>query len=488
MTQDTRSQPEETGRPAGGGLGWGLGLLAAGLGLIFVLMVSGMVLIPRYRAAHPATALQRSDADRVAVDDMFLDLTLVTPAFRESRHIDRYLAGRDPDAVLPVLVGVNTHTGTIEHMHHLDGDLVLVGPDGGRYPSLTEPIVLSQHHNAYMFLFPARDNSGNRFLDMQEGALTVEALNVGATPVRHYRWDLPIEAGATTSAFGGGLAGAFTLILALVGALLVVLSPCALELTLYYSAIISCTVTEGEREAAGAGAGTARTTGRRRVLVNLASFVAGFTLLYAASGATVGLIGEGVRRPLQQYGGVIQIIGGSIILLFGLKVVGLGRLLHRSAAPAPERPAGRWGRLLTLPGQLLTRVRQGAQARAKAHGGMRARDSFLVGLGLSSACLTCMGGAVLYPLLIYIGITSWYWGLTTLGLYSLGIALPMLFIALGFFRVRMTLARRLGVNRALRLTSGALLSGIGLLILSGNEKIITDLSYGMLARVSQWLT
>ena len=118
---------------------------------------------------------------------------------------------------------------------------------------------------------------------------------------------------------------------------------------------------------------------------------------------------------------------------------------------------------------------------------MRARDSFLVGMGLSSACLSCMGGAVLYPLLVYAGITSWYSGLLTLTLYSLGIAIPMLLIALGFFRIRLSLGNRLGLNHALRLVSAAMLAGIGTLILSGNERVITDVAFRLLAEFSQWV-
>lgn len=118
---------------------------------------------------------------------------------------------------------------------------------------------------------------------------------------------------------------------------------------------------------------------------------------------------------------------------------------------------------------------------------MRPADSFLVGIGLSSACLGCMGGAVLYPLLVYAGITSWYAGLVTLALYSLAIALPMVSIALGFSRLRVGLAGRVGASRTLRLASGVLLAGIGLLILTGRERILTDVVFGLLGGVSRWV-
>jgi len=470
---------------------WGLVAVGIGLLLLFALFASGLVLIPRYRAAHPVSALQRSDANTAQIDDLYLDLTLATPAFLQTRHLGRYFEGRDPVTILPVLVGVNTHTGSIEHMHHLHGNFFLIGPDGERYPALTSPIVLSEHHNAYMVLFPARDNHGRRFLDMQGGIVAVEAANVGAKPIRRFEWHLPVV-DDLDSAANHGMTATLMLAVALVGALLVILSPCALELTLYYSAIISCTVTQSERDAAAVGTDAAARIGRRRLLINLASFVAGFTLLYAASGATVGLIGEGVRKPLGEYSRLIQLVGGSLILLFALRILGVGEQLRRltGCLPRGARRLTRIGivraRLLAPPQRLFARLRLHGRQRADAGGGMRAIDSFLVGIGLSTSCLTCMGGAVLYPLLVYAGITSWYSGLITLALYSLAIAVPMVCISLGFFQIRLSLTKRLGFNRALRTASGVILIGIALLVLSGRERIVTDLTFRFLGGVFRW--
>ena len=458
-----------------------------GMGFILALLVGGLVLIPRYRAAHPATALQRSDADRVAVDDLYLDLTLVTPKFLASRDLERYMGDRDPATVLPVLVGINTHTGSIEHMHHLDGDLFLVGSDGARYPALTEPIVLTDHHNAYMLLFPPLDNQGVAFLDRAQGQVTVEAVGMGDTAVRRFEWALPLDEDVKHS-----LAQTLMLVVALTSALLVVLSPCALELTLYYTAIISATVGEGTAEAVRTGGLGAAKSGRRRVLVNLASFVVGFTLLYSIAGATVGLIGQGVRKPMGQYSHIIQVIGGCLILFFAIRVLGLDRYLGRHIRDLGRRLVGPsiqsfWKNARNTVNRQFGKLRFRGHIRAARHGTMRPLDSFLVGLGLSSSCLGCMGGAVLYPLLVYAGITSWYSGLITLGLYSLGIALPMLAIALGFFRLRLSLGERVGVTRGLRIVSGSMMAGIGLLIITGQERIMTDVAFGFMAGVSKWV-
>jgi cytochrome c-type biogenesis protein len=468
-----------------------LGLLA-GLAILAALFAGGLVLIPRYQATHPPSELQRSDADRVRLDDLFLDVTLVTPSFLRTRNLDSYLVDRDPESVLPILVGLNTHTGSIDHMHHLPGEIWLVGTDNRRYPSITEPIVLSQHHNAYMLLFPARDHQGHLHLEKKSGTLAVEAVGMGKTPLRRFEWELPLAAGAEPG-MASTLAARLALAVALVSALLVVLSPCALELSLYYVAIISCTVSAGEREAARSVSLEPERAGRRRLFSNLGSFVAGFTLLYAASGATVGFIGEGVRQPMGNYGELFSLVGGALILFFAFRVAGVHLWLRAKlfggsghTFPLPSARRDSPGLRAKVRG-FVTSMRRRGQSRAAQGMEMRARDSFLVGMGLSSACLSCMGGAVLYPLLVYAGITSWYSGLLTLTLYSLGIALPMLFIALGFFRIRLSLGERLGFNRVLRTASAVMLAGIGLLIITGRERVLTDVTFRLLAEVTQWL-
>jgi cytochrome c biogenesis protein CcdA len=190
---------------------------------------------------------------------------------------------------------------------------------------------------------------------------------------------------------------------------------------------------------------------------------------------------------LKEYGRFIQIFGGSLILFFSARVTGLDRWIGRFLN---EKFRGGVFFQKINPLRLLRRVSQKAMAsrpKDKSTGGLKAFDSFLVGVGLSSSCLTCMGGAVLYPLLVYAGISNWYSGLITLSVYSLCIAVPMAMIALGFFNVRMALGRRLGFNRVLRVTSGVLLAVIGTLVMTGSDRILTDITFKFLGQVSRWV-
>jgi cytochrome c biogenesis protein CcdA len=61
-------------------------------------------------------------------------------------------------------------------------------------------------------------------------------------------------------------------------------------------------------------------------------------------------------------------------------------------------------------------------------GNITAANSFCAGLGLSVSCLTCMGGAILYPLLILWAPRRGI-GSAHSGTYSLALAIPMAVIA-----------------------------------------------------------
>lgn len=479
MTSQTQEEPITF---RGTSTRWAMLAVFGGLGFIFCMILAGMVFIPRIQSVRPVSELQKSDAATSAVDDYYVDLTLMTRSFLQRRNMMRYLGDRDPDRVLPVLMGIHTHTGSIEHVHDVSycgGDMFLEGGDGTQYPALTEPIVLSSHHNAYLVLFPSRDRLGRRFLDLDGDVLSVVIKDLGEKPERRFEWELPIS-DDLDGLPGKDFVGTLILILSVSGALLVVLSPCAVELTLYYSAIITSTISVegGEEQEAG---------DRRRLYANLGSFVLGFTILYGLSGATVGLIGQGVRSPLGEYGELIQVVGGLLILFFALRVLGVDKWVEQKVSGVPVSSSCDVGG--APPGRLrrwLTQLAEVGLRRAGSGQPLGPRDSFLVGLGLSASCLTCMGSAVLYPLLVYAGITSWYWGLITLTIYSLGISIPMLLVALGSHRLRATMSHRREFGPALRLVSGVLLVIISLLVMSGNERVLAEGFFQFLGKVSRW--
>ena len=129
---------------------------------------------PAYRAARPVSALQRSDANTPQIDDLYLDQLWPRPRSCRPGISSATSRAENPPSSCPSWWRQHPRR---EHRAYASSARI-VPPRRARrrgYPSLTSPIVLSDRHNAYMVLFPARDNRGHRFLDMRAGTVAVEA-------------------------------------------------------------------------------------------------------------------------------------------------------------------------------------------------------------------------------------------------------------------------------------------------------------------------
>ena len=112
------------------------------------------------------------------------------------------------------------------------------------------------------------------------------------------------------------------------------LSPCVLPLVPPYLTFIAGTTVE---ELAEEGAGRAR----RDVLVAALLFVAGFSTVFVALGATASVFGQFVRANLQ----ILSYVAGFAIIAMGLHFLGVFKLhiLYREKRMEVERPVGLWG-------------------------------------------------------------------------------------------------------------------------------------------------
>ncbi len=234
-----------------------------------------------------------------------------------------------------------------------------------------------------------------------------------------------------------GVAG-FGLILAFVGGIVSFASPCCLPLVpAYVSYMVGAT---------GETAGAARS--RRPALFHGLSFVIGFSLVFVAFYASIGLIGTllaGNARYIRQ-------IGGGLLIVLGLQTAGVIniRALWRDTRPLPAFGMAGGGF-----GSVATTAERPAYTRSVAFGALFAAGwSPCIGpilggiIGLASAGSSVAEGTVL------------------LVAYSAGLALPFLAVALGADVV----ARRLQFvsrhHRAVSLVTGGLLVAIGVLMLT----------------------
>ncbi len=497
-------------------------LLVSGVVSLIAVFAIGLYVVPRLQAGSPATARQ-SDASRVPISDVYVDVTYATPQFVRRVRLERYLQKWEGRAQ-PFLIGINTHVGTIANLD-LSGRVLVEDSDGNRYPSLGSPVVLSEHHNLYLLVFPLVDHRGRAMFTPDRGHFRLLVDGVGRTPERVFEWRLPVVEPEPVRT----VASTLMLALGVVGALMVILSPCAIELTTYYTGIIAGVVSSSAGAEAGRGLPGAV---RARILRNLAAFVSGFTVLYMASGATVALLGQqllaapeklglsaqpsepvcgltaasardagatatgaqasaptghaGHAMPLGGWTRYANGVGAAFLVFFALKSVGL--LRNGGQCFVWLARGGRRMRLALASAVGLVSRRRAAVIRAP---GLSLRNpenispvnSFCAGLGLSVSCLTCMGGAILYPLLIFVGTSTWYWGALILGSYSLALAVPMAAIAVGVGNWTWQYVRRPGLVRALQWTSAIVMITVAALIVFDRTRFINSVVFTLLSAI-----
>jgi threonine/homoserine/homoserine lactone efflux protein len=94
-----------------------------------------------------------------------------------------------------------------------------------------------------------------------------------------------------------------------------------------------------------------------------------------------------------------------------------------------------------------------------------------------------MGGAILYPLLIFVGTSTWYWGAMILGTYSLALALPMAAIAVGVGHYAWQWVHRPWLTRALQWTSGTVMILVAGLIVFDHTRAINSVVFTLLSAI-----
>ncbi|MEE9578621.1 MAG: cytochrome c biogenesis protein CcdA [Gemmatimonadota bacterium] len=216
--------------------------------------------------------------------------------------------------------------------------------------------------------------------------------------------------------------------------LLSFLSPCVLPLVPSYLSFVTGL---GMEELESGDAALRRTT-----LIHSLLFVAGFSSIFLALGASASFLGQ----ILREYQVWIARIGGGIVVLFGLHLLGLTpfRWLQRERRMHLERkPVGYVG-------------------------------SFLVGVTFGAGWTPCIG-PILGGILTFAATRQTLGeGVQLLAFYSAGLAVPFLLSAVAFTWCLATFKRLrrhiVWVERA----SGALLVLVGLLLLSGQFTMLAS--------------
>ena len=242
------------------------------------------------------------------------------------------------------------------------------------------------------------------------------------------------------------MAGELSILVAFGGGLFSFLSPCVLPLFPSYLSFITGMSLDQLQSATG----DAR--GRRWILANSLAFVAGFSMVFVGMGASFSVLGQ----LLFDYRDKIRLVGGILIIVFGLYVAGV------------------------LPLGFLGRYQQ-IQLRSKPAGLV---GSWLVGVTFAIGWTPCVGPILGSILTLASNDKTVGQGITLLLCYSAGLGLPFLLssIALGSFlrffkRYRPFIAT---VERA----AGVLLVAVGILVATNYSVVLNSWAISL---TPEWL-
>lgn len=223
---------------------------------------------------------------------------------------------------------------------------------------------------------------------------------------------------------GVGLAAAFA------GGAISFLSPCVLPLVPGYLSYVT-----GRAIGSAGPADVVRTAARLPILGLSFCFVLGFSTVFVLLGASATALGQ----LLLKYRYEANIVGGIIVIAFGLFMTGLLRL------PWLQREF---------------------RFHAKREGG-HPLASYALGIGFAFGWTPCIGpvlGAILTVSAVSATASN---GVALLGVYSLGLGLPFLLSALftDALLVRLKSMRRTG--RVLQVVAGAVMVTMGIAMITG---------------------
>src|SRR5262252_8355769 len=240
----------------------------------------------------------------------------------------------------------------------------------------------------------------------------------------------------------------FNIIIAFAGGLLSFLSPCVLPLVPGYISLMSGVSIDHLKGEGASGS-------RKAVIANSLAFNAGLSVIFLALGGTAGLVGATIINNVW-----VRVIGGLVIIVFGLHLIGLLRIKY-----------------------LYKDTRQ--FSNEKPHGML---GSLTLGIAFAAGWTPCIG-----PILggiIGLAATSggWKGGLILSAFYSAGLAVPFLVTGLAINQFLGFYAKFRRHLHKVEVVSGVILILIGMLVMSNQ---LTWLASGRLAAIvpnfEKWL-
>src|ERR1700694_3367319 len=233
------------------------------------------------------------------------------------------------------------------------------------------------------------------------------------------------------------------MLIAFAGGLLSFLSPCVLPLVPGYLSLMSGVSIDHLK-----GEGSSRSGALRAVVINSIAFNIGLSVIFIALGATAGLVGSSIlSNPW------IRIIGGLVIIVFGLHLIGLLKIkyLYKDTRQfSNEEPRGVLG-------------------------------SLTLGIAFAAGWTPCIGPILGGIMALAATSGGWKGGFVLATFYSAGLAVPFLITGLGINKFLGFYSRFRRHLHKVEVVSGLVLISIGLLIATGYSSLIAS------SRFARWI-
>ena len=214
---------------------------------------------------------------------------------------------------------------------------------------------------------------------------------------------------------------------AFIAGLLSFLSPCVLPLIpAYFTFITGFSLEQLTQDH--------NTAIRKKVFLSTFSFVLGFSLVFITMGASASYLGG----LMVTYKSWIRIIGGILIILFGIHLTGIIRIRgfdYEKRISIEKKPVHFFGTLI-------------------------------IGMAFGAGWSPCVG-PLLGSILIIAGSQGTVWkGVVLLGVYSAGLAIPFIFISICIHCILLFIRKLSKVLKYVNIVSGIILIIVGLILVS----------------------
>ncbi len=223
------------------------------------------------------------------------------------------------------------------------------------------------------------------------------------------------------------LFGNVSLVLAFAAGTLSFAAPCVLPLVPAYLGYLSGRVVRGEGETASRG----------RTFLHGVFFVLGFSAIFVALGAAA----SGIGRLLYDQRRLLMKVGGAVIVVFGLHTLGI----------------------LKIPWLYYDTRHQYRPRRELGY-----FSSVLMGIFFGAGWSPCVGVTLGAILTLAMNEATLLRGALLLFVYSMGLGVPFLLMALGVGQASDLLRHRNGLTRVVTVVSGLFLITLGVLVFTNS--------------------